>query len=309
MHRRRPLSVSATRFGARAIPVALTVVLFAACGSGTPGELGGQRAESPPPPAAAGVSPLPVGPVLLPAVQEPTTEVAEVERQPIEEPERPAVGEGQFMGALKFQRRSNFGNADGLIVHRLNSGIWVVDTNEQFVDTNPLLDYGPVYDQTSEPPGAVGGTAVIAMHNVTKSPPELTAVTVNGVTHRESRMMLSQYNEQQMAIPDPARRRYQNNVSPGDTFEVILNNPNGTITVLTYEVTEARNVDPVGPSFASLQDPPAERNGSRLVVYYCWEPGSDTFRQAAVATLTSRETRPGSVPDPGPQPRRATAIH
>lgn len=289
-----------------AVVVALGVVVGGACGTGNAPSLSiSAGSMAPTTQAPAGAPPLLVGPVApLVDLEVPTV----VEPEPFPEPERPAVGEGQFLGAMKLQRRSHATPEDSLIVHRLNSGFWVVNTDEQHVDPDPLLDYGPVFDQTSDPPGAVGGTTLVAMHNVTKSPPELTRVTVDGVTHSESRMMLSRFNEDQMAL-DPARRRYQANATPGDTFELILNNPNGTVTVLTYEVNDSKNVDPLSSAFDALREPPVDPTASRLVVYSCWEPGDDKLRQAVIASLRTRETRPGAVPDPGPQPRRASAAH
>lgn len=292
-----------------AVALSLGVTLMSACGNSGLGQQNGQGAAPTSVASSAVPNPVVMGPVLLPSDAEPTTTLAEAGPQPNPEPERPAVSEGQFIGALKLERRSNASDQDRVIVHRLNTGFWVTNQDEQYVDSNPLLDYGPVFDQTSDPPGAVGGTTLVGMHNVTKSPPELTRVTVDGVTYSESRMMLSWFNEQQMAIPDPTRRRYQNNVTSGDRFEVVLNNPNATVTTLTYEVNDVKNVDPVGPSFSALKDPPPDPATSRLVVYYCWEPGTDRYRQAAVALLVSRETKPGAVPDPGPQPPRASAIH
>ncbi len=223
------------------------------------------------------------------------------------EPERAAVGEGQFLGAIKLERLSNATDEDRSVVHRLNSGLWVADTNEQFVDIDPMLDYGPVFDQTTDPPGAVGGTTLLAMHNITKPPPEITAVTIDGVTHSQSRMMVSTFNEHQLSL-EFGTRKYRSNVSPGDKFEIILNNENRTTTVLTYEVDNVRDMPPAGPEFAALKDPPKDPTASRLVVYSCWEPGDDKLRQAAFAKLTSRVTRLGGVADPGPQPRRAAVL-
>ncbi|MEO5678889.1 MAG: hypothetical protein ABIS47_04385 [Acidimicrobiales bacterium] len=276
----------------------------------------GACAAAPPAPVATAPEPVAttaapaaalVGPRVPVVTDDPTAEEPVVDA-PTREPERPAVTEGQFMGALWLRRQSNASEADRSIVHRLSSGFWVVNPSEQHVDTTPLLDYGPVFDQTSDPPGSLGGTTLVAMHNVTRPPVDLTRVTVDGVSYAEPRMMLSVYNEKQMALP-PAQRRFQPNTTPGDTFEVVLNNPEGTVTVLTYEVTGITNSDPHGPAFAALKDPPADPAESRLVVYSCWEPGSDASRQASFSVLRSRVTRSGSVADPGAQPPRATPIH
>jgi len=208
---------------------------------------------------------------------------------------------------MKLHRASNATDDDRMVVHRLNSGFWVVNPTEQHVDVNPMLDYGPVFDQTSDPPGALGGTALLAMHNVTAPPPDLTSVTIDGVAYSHSRMMVSKLNEQQLSLEFGARK-FQNNVNPGDRFEIILNNPNRTITLLNYEVESLKNVPPDGAEFLALKDPPTDPTQSRLVVYSCWEPGDDKLRQAASAVLRSRVTQRGAVLDPGPQPRRVTAI-
>ena len=248
-----------------------------------------------------------VGPVRRPSYVAPLLPSPESAALGLPEPERPPVGEGQFMGAMKLERTSNATEDDRLVVHRLNSGFWVANTNEQFVNIDPMLDYGPVFDQTTDPPGAVGGTTLLAMHNITRPPPELTAVTIDGVTYSHTRMMLSTYNEGQLGLEFGARK-YRPNVGPGDKFELILNNPNRTTTVLAYEVVEVKDVPPEGPAFAALKDPPKDPTESRLVVYSCWEPGDDKLRQAATAVLKSRVTRLGEVADPGPQPPRVTSI-
>jgi len=44
------------------------------------------------------------------------------------------------------------------------------------------------------------------MHNITAPPPDLTSVTIDGVTYSHSRMMLSKFNEQQLSLEFGARR-------------------------------------------------------------------------------------------------------
>lgn len=248
-----------------------------------------------------------VGPVRPPSYVAPMRPNVEAGEVGLPEPERPPVGEGQFLGAMRIERRSNASDDDRLVVHRLNSGFWREGSNEQYVEIDPLLDYGPVFDQTSDPPGTVGGTTLVAIHNITRPPPEVTQVTIDGVTYRHSRMMLSQYNEEQLAR-EFGTRQFRPNVTAGDRFEIILNNPNRTTTVLGYEVDGVRDMPPDGPEFKALKAPPGDPTASRLVVYSCWEPGDDKLRQAATAVLRSRVTNRGEVADPGPQPRRATVL-
>ncbi len=291
------------RLGRIVVVTLLTGV--AACGNGGPTATSEEASEAPALEAEAAAPA--VGPVRPPSYVGPLMPSPESAALGLPEPERPAVGEGQFMGAMKLERTSNATDDDRLVVHRLNSGFWVANTNEQFVNIDPMLDYGPVFDQTTDPPGAVGGTTLLAMHNITRPPPEVTGVTIDGVTYSHSRMMVSRFNEQQLAVEYGARR-FQNNVNPGDRFEVILNNPNRTTTVLAYEVNDVKNVSPDGPDFQALKDPPADPTQSRLVVYSCWEPGDDKLRQAAFAVLKSRVTQIGEVANPGPQPARPTVI-
>lgn len=239
---------------------------------------------------------------------------------------RPPVGNYEFLGAMEIHRHTNATpGADDKIVHRLNTGGWkpVANGEKYVVDVDPMLDYGFVLDQSSgQPPslnidqlqrpidlylGRPGKTTVIASHNVTTLQPADAAVSVgDGSEYVHPRAMLSAYNEQQRAT---GQGDYRPNVSPNDQFVIRLNNPDNTQTVLTYRVqTILEAVIPDSPEFNAWYEPPADPQESRLVVYYCWPPGSLNSRAAALSTLESSTVVPGQVTYAGDQiPKWATA--
>ena len=243
------------------------------------------------------------------AVTTTTASTAPPETVPaIPEAERRPVGDAQFLGTITFNRASGAAADDASVTHRLNTGIWATNpaNNTDFVDTNPMLNHGPVYDQISGGGergksfnilGVPGYTAVIASHDVTRPPDaEQMLTTENGVSIAQPRMMESVYNQNQLNLPI-GRRNFLPNANPGDQYVIKLNNTDDTITVLTYQVETVNQVIPNSPEFLALYNKPADES-SLLKVYWCWPPTSEQYRQVAHCRLITQGFEFGQIPTP-----------
>jgi hypothetical protein len=195
---------------------------------------------------------------------------------------------GKFLGAMEILRNaSNEVNTfDAQVTHRLNNGLVNTTNGITSVDPNSMLAYGFVYYQNTAPFGTIGGTSVVAGHDV---------------THINANIYLNGHNYIQPEVTEftqtpggPPTNEYE--VEVGDEFIIYLNLPGNEEKVLTYEVEQQPYTIPQTniAEFEAIADPPANLSISQLADYTCYPPGTKDDWLITDADLISTKIMSGN---------------
>lgn len=249
----------------------------------------------------------PVSPGTTERSPTPTVEPSPEENPLYPEVDRGEIEEWEFQGALQYNRNGEcVANVDCNLTWRVNSAGFVENSSGNYELTgNPILNYGVVVEHLSDSQyyglnyiGSPGTTTVASLHNITSADPDNTRVEINGQEYATPRYIQPEHNR--LLGPNAPKESFEMGYAEGDDITMYLNNEDGTISELTYEVRRVYVISP--EDVDALYDPPKNQNVSLLRIYSCWPDYTAWQRQVGEAVLVSHEIYDGQIPSPGNQP-------